>query len=507
MTKLWSGRFREELDPLVLEYTHSVEVDIRLLASELWASLAHVMMLCKQQILEQKHGRLIAETLLELLDEAAEGRLHLEKDLEDVHLNIENMLVAKLGIDVGGRIHIARSRNDQVATDTRLYLRSEILNVQLKLLDLVESVIEKAQGEEETLMVGFTHSQPAQPISVAYWLMAYGTALMRDVNRLSRAYETTNLNPLGACALAGTTFPVNRRLTTKLLAFDNVLLHALDATSSRDFMIEVAAALSLLMANLSRLAEELVVWNSMGMDLLEISDSFATGSSIMPQKKNPIVAELVRARTGRVYASLMHLLTIVKGLPMGYSCDLQEDKPLLWSALDVVVSAIVLMSKQLSSIAFNHERVLDICWKGFTTATELANYLTTQHGKSFRESHRIVGQVVSASTDAGKTLAQTEFIRAELRKRGILVDSKELGPIVDPVEAMRRQQTEGGTSPSRTREMIREVSQQVEMHREAAETKVSTNKEALARTIQSAHAFVQGNDIRNALAWIKQGPL
>lgn len=501
MKKLWSGRFREELDPSVLEYTHSVEADVRLLTSELWASLAHVMMLCYQDILEQRHGRLIAESLLELLDQASEGKLYLDKNLEDVHLNVENALISKLGLDVGGRIHTARSRNDQIATDTRLYLRSEVLNVQLELFALIESLLQRAQEETETLMVGFTHSQPAQPISVAYWLSAYASIFTRDVARLSKAYETVNVNPLGACAVAGTTFPVNRGLTSELLAFDDIVLHALDATSSRDFVIEVLAALSLVMSNLSRLAEELVLWSSIGMDLLEIGDSFATGSSIMPQKKNPVVAELARARTGRVYAALMHLLTLVKGLPMGYSCDLQEDKPLLWSALDITCSTVILMQKQVDSLTFNHERALDICWRGFTTATELANYLVVQHGRSFREAHQIVGQVVAASIRAGMTFDHSEFLGNELRKLGIHVDLDELKAIVDPVEAVRRQDSQGGTSPRRTGEIIAKLSKERDRQQQIAQTRAVTNDQALARTVQSAHDFVQGADIRNALRW------
>jgi argininosuccinate lyase len=421
---------------------------------DLWTNVAHALMLTQQGIVPEDDGRAIISCLARLMDDAARGELTLDKNYEDVHLNIEQAVINSLGIDVGGKLNLARSRNDQVVTDTRLYLRGELLKIQSALIHLIETLLGEAAKNADKVMVGYTHGQPAQPISLGYWFSAYASMLARDLSRFASAYEITNRNPLGSAALAGTSFPINRALTTRLFGFGGEILHALDATSSRDFVVEAIAAAALLMGNFSRLAEEFVVWSSHEVNLVEIDDSFATGSSIMPQKKNPVVAELVRARTGRAYGALMQILTVIKGVPLGYSCDLQEDKPPLWAALDAVKSTVPMIEGQLLSAKFNHQRALELCWSNFSTATELANYLASDRRLSFRQAHHVAGETVRALVKSGKTMGDIEAVAAELLDRGVAIDSATLRRLFDPAQVIARQVSAGGTSRGSLQEIL-----------------------------------------------------
>lgn len=493
--KLWAARFGSDITTSVLDYTHTIDIDVRLIESDILVNIAHVMMLSFQGIIPQDDGRMILECLLQFLDDAQQGTLRLDKNLEDVHLNIEQMLISKLGIEIGGKVNTARSRNDQVVTDTRLYLRNILIEIQQGLIQFVEDLVDNAAKSTDKVMVGYTHGQAAQPISLAYWLSAYASVFNRDILRISKIYDDVNLNPLGSCALAGTSFPINRQLTTKMLGFGDIILHGLDATSSRDFIIETIATLSIIMSNFSKLAEEIVLWSSYEYGLIEVDDAFATGSSIMPQKKNPVVAELVRARTGRIYGALMQILTVVKGVTMGYSCDLQEDKPPLWRALDDVLLTVSIMRQHLLSMKFNEQRAIDLSWANFSTATELANYLVRKKQVSFRQSYQIIGKVVARLLKEGTTLADFSSITTELKEINIDIADNVLKELVDPAQVIARQSSEGGTSPDSVKQILDTLRNQVEIHKKILENRFLANRQALNNTTKAAKEFSEGVDV------------
>lgn len=500
MNRLWAGTFDEELTASALDYTHTTDIDERLVPSDLWVNLAHALMLVRQAIIPEQDGRRIVESLLDLLDRFERGELRLEKSLEDVHLNLEQLLISELGIEVGGKVHAARSRNDQVAADTRIYLRSVLLRIEDDLLRLVGDLAERAEDGLDETMVGYTHGQPAQPISAAFWFSCHASALLRDAKRIRSACLTTDRNPLGACALAGTSFPIDRRMTTRLLGFDQVLLHAMDATSTRDYIAESIAALAILMSTFSRLAEEIVVWNSAEFGLIRIDDSLATGSSIMPQKRNPVVAELVRARAGRAYGALMHILTAIKGVTMGYSCDLQEDKPPLWQALDVASSTISIMRQQLGAIRFDQQRALELCSTNFSTATELANYLVSQGRMSFRQAHHVVGQLGKRLRDSSATLSNLEAVERELAGMGIEIDRETLASVLDPVGVVARQTSQGGTSPQSVQRMLAGIREALRERRSDLTRRADRSQAAFENTKRIAQGFAQGGRIDQLLA-------
>ncbi|MBI1926279.1 argininosuccinate lyase, partial [Candidatus Poribacteria bacterium] len=356
-TKLWGGRFRSNITAETEDFTQSIEVDSRMVAHDIWGSQAHAIMLARQGIISDDVLRHILRWLAVAEEDFRVGKFVLKPEKEDVHMNVEAYLIEGAGREYGGKLHTARSRNDQVLVDAHLYIREQILETQQRTARLCRTFLSIAQQHTETVMPGYTHTQHAQPISLGFWATAYVSMFTRDLRRLDAAYEIVNLNPLGACALAGTSFPIDRHLTTKLLGFDNVHEHALDVISSRDFIAETLCALALLMANLSRLAEEVVYWTTYEFGMAVLDDAYALGSSIMPQKKNPDIAELIRGRTGRIYAALMDVLTNLKGLPMGYNRDLQEDKPPLWDAFDVIQSCVGILPGLLETIDFKTERM------------------------------------------------------------------------------------------------------------------------------------------------------
>lgn len=499
MSKLWAGRFESELAFPVLDFISTTDIDTRLIESDIWVNLAHVMMLSHQNIIPQHEGRAIIDCLLHLLEDAQHGKIDLDKNFEDVHLNIEQVLISRLGIEIGGKINTARSRNDQVVADTRLYLRQTLLEIQKELIRFVETLIQEAENSIDKVMIGYTHGQSAQPISLAYWFTSYASVFNRDILRIYRAYEDTNLNPLGACALAGTSFPINRKLTTEMLGFKDIILHGLDATSSRDFIVEAIATLAIITSNFSKLAEEIVLWSSFEFGLIEVDDSFATGSSIMPQKKNPIVAELVRGRTGRVYGALMQILTAVKGITMGYSSDLQEDKPPLWNALNEVLSIVSIMRQHLHSMKFNNQRAIELSWANFSTATELANYLVSERHISFRQSHQIVGKIVNKLVKRGINLSDFSSVSNQLKAEGINVRIEVLQRIVDPLQVIMTQTSEGGTSPESVQKILIVLRDQVETHQKIWQEEAFRNQQAISNTKEIAQVFVKGADIKDIL--------
>ncbi|MBN3950381.1 MAG: argininosuccinate lyase [Nostoc sp. NMS7] len=501
--KLWAGRFNKDINPLVLDYTQTIDIDKRLIEFDIWGSITHVLMLCNQNIISQEHGRKILQCLVKIFEDHRQGKIQLERELEDVHLNLENRVISQLGMDIGGRMHAARSRNDQVVTDTRLYLRISLLNIQQELLKFVEILIDLAETNVETVIPGYTHSQPAQPISLAYWLTAYASMFNRDIKRLDKAFENTNLNPLGACALAGTSFPIEREITTNLLGFDGLLLHGLDATSSRDFIIESLAALAIIMSNLSKMAEEIVLWNSFEFRLVEVDDTFATGSSIMPQKKNPVVAELARAKTGRVYGALMQILTIVKGVTTGYSCDLQEDKPFLWQAIDDTSLTISVMCQQLQTLKFNTQRALSMSWENFSTATELANYLVVEINMPFREAHQIVGTVVNQLIKFGKTLSDVTDISQSLEELGMNISPEVLRELLNPIQAISRQTSKGGTAPESVQEILETLNRDIIHQKDSLAGRYKKIQQAFDKTFEITNQFISGIDIHIAISGVE----
>jgi argininosuccinate lyase len=489
MDKLWGSRFEKDITAAVLDYTQTTDIDERLILSDIWGSIAHVVMLGRQEILIPAEGRALLKCLLGLYEEAGNGTLELNRELEDVHLNLEQQVIARLGLQVGGKIHTARSRNDQVVTDTRLYLREKILHLQAELVHFIEILIHRSGANMGKVMVGYTHGQPAQPVSVAFWLTSYASMLIRDFDRLTHAFTGTNKNPLGSCALAGTSFPIDRPLTARLLGFDGLLLHALDATSSRDFILETVSALSILMSNISRMAEEIVLFSSYEYNLVEVDDAYSTGSSIMPQKKNPVVVELARARCGRVFGSLIHVLTMVKGVPMGYNVDLQEDKPPLWRALDDTLSTVSIMREQMSRLTFNYQRALDLCRANFTTATELANHLVKEKGFSFRQAYQVTGTVVKELIKANKTLADLSAVGSELRKLQVEMDIEQLKDVIEPFQVMDQQVSQGGTSRKSVKEILEVLQGELEKRGDELKQRRQSLEQALTNTLQAARQF------------------
>ena len=493
--KLWAGRFSKEVDEEVLEYTQTIKIDHKLIQSDIWCSLAHVIMLYHQNILKKEESVQILNCLKSLLNSAQNGQMDLEKKYEDVHLNIEQKVIEATRLELGGRMHTARSRNDQVVTDTRIYLRNSILQVQERLISFINNLLDTANQHKETVAVGYTHVQPAQPISFAFWLTAYASMFSRDLERLSFTFENVNQNVLGSCALSGTSFPINRNITTKLLGFDRLLLHALDGTSSRDFIIQFLSDSSIIMSHLSKLSEEMVLWNTYEFGLLDIDDAFATGSSIMPQKKNPVVAELAKGKTGRVYGALMQILTTVKGVTTGYNCDLQEDKPMLWDTIDQVITTLSILEKHVLTSTYNTERAISMCCENFSTATELANYLTESENIPFRESHKITGDVVGKLIKENKNLSYSKRVCELLDMYGIELSVQKATELFDPKQVIQRQTSQGATSKQSVEEIILDLENKTKYHNDLLIKRRKKNNRALLKTIQGVEENNKNKDI------------
>ncbi|MCZ6675783.1 MAG: argininosuccinate lyase [Candidatus Poribacteria bacterium] len=486
-TKLWSGRFRSELSTETEDFTQSIAVDSRMVAQDIWGSQAHAIMLARQGIISDNDLRQILHWLGKAEADFREGKFILQPEKEDVHMNVEAYLIEGAGSEYGGKLHTARSRNDQVLVDAHLYIREQILKTQQGLSRLCQAFLSIAKAHTETVMPGYTHTQHAQPISLGFWATAYVSMFLRDQKRLNMAYELVNMNPLGACALAGTSFPIDRHLTTQLLGFDATHEHALDIISSRDFIVETLFALTLLMTSLSRLSEEIVCWTTYEFNIAVLDDAYATGSSIMPQKKNADIAELTRGRTGRVYGALMDLLTNLKGLPMGYNRDLQEDKPPLWTAFDVVQSCLGILPGLLETTEFKADRMEALANANFATATELANFLVSEQGLPFRKCHEIVGGVVGALAKMGKTFHDWDDTQKQLQARGIDLPIPQLQRILDPILALHHNRSFGGTSPREVKRMVGEFEtklNEIDDQIRARQEKIDTAHQKTARIIE-----------------------
>ena len=400
----WGGRFNEPTNEFVKHFNASIEFDKILAPFDIQGSIAHAQMLSEHGIIEKAEFNQIKDGLEKILDMINSGNFEWSIDLEDVHMNIEAKLIDIIG-ETGKKLHTGRSRNDQVATDIRLYLRHEIIEIKKQINQFLTVLLDLAEREVETIMPGFTHLQVAQPISFAHHMMAYFEMLKRDLDRLTDAYKRVNTLPLGSAALAGTTYPINRERVAELLNFDALCQNSLDAVSDRDFVVEFLSIASTLMMHLSRMSEELIIWNSAQFGFVELPDSFCTGSSIMPQKKNPDMPELIRGKTGRVYGSLLNILTVMKGQPLAYNKDNQEDKEPLFDAISTVRSSLRIFVEMFPLIKTNQSVMLDSALKGYSTATDLADYLVKK-GLPFRDAHEVVGKTVAFAISSGQDISE-----------------------------------------------------------------------------------------------------
>lgn len=408
--KLWGGRFEKSTDKAVDDFNSSIRFDSRMYRQDIKGSIAHAGMLGKCGVIPQADAELIQKTLLEILEDIENGKVEFEIDAEDIHMNVEKILITRIG-DTGKRLHTGRSRNDQVALDIRMYLLDEMEAIKGMLIELCEAILDIAQSNLDTIMPGYTHLQRAQPITLAHHVMAYFQMFKRDLERLADCSKRTNVMPLGSGALAGTTYPLDRKLVAETLGFADITANSLDGVSDRDFAIELASCLSITMMHLSRFSEELILWSSHEFAFVEMDDAYSTGSSIMPQKKNPDVAELVRGKTGRVYGSLITLLTVMKSLPLAYNKDMQEDKEAMFDAVDTVKLCIPVFTKMISTMKVRGENMYKAAQGGFTNATDIADYLVKK-GIPFRSAHEIIGKMVLYCTKNRKsidTLTMEEF--------------------------------------------------------------------------------------------------
>ena len=448
----WGGRFQESTDAFVAAFTASVGFDQRLAQEDIAGSRAHAAMLVKQGVLSEADGEAIARGLDAIADEIARGEFVWDTALEDVHMNIEKRLTDRIG-DAGKRLHTGRSRNDQVATDIRLYARAAIERILGEIRRLQTAIVTLAEGEAETIMPGFTHLQVAQPVTFGHHLMAWYEMLVRDAGRFRDCRERLNQSPLGAAALAGTTYPIDRHMTAAALGFAAPCANSLDAVSDRDFAIECCAAAATLMMHLSRIAEELIIWNSAAYRFIDLPDRFCTGSSIMPQKKNPDVPELVRGKTGRVYGHLAALLTLMKSQPLAYNKDNQEDKEPLFDTVNTVLACLRAFADMIPAIEANREAMYHAAGAGYSTATDLADYLV-RRGVAFRDAHEIVGRAVHLAIERHTTLDTLPLTDLQTLSPAIGEDVYESLTLEGSINARDHF---GGTAPAQVKARIKQA--------------------------------------------------
>jgi len=448
-TKAWGGRFSEELNAIAARFSASVDVDGRLWPQDVEGSIAHVRMLAAQAILTHEDAERIVAGLEEIKSQIERGELVLDPDKEDVHMNIESALTEAIG-ETGGRLHTARSRNDQVATDMRLWTRQACEATTSDIDRLLAVLADKAEAHIDYLMPGYTHLQRAQPTRLAHHLLAWAEMLERDRSRLVDAAKRMNESPLGSAALAGTTFPIDREATARALGFDRPMRNSIDAVADRDFLVEAVSALAICAVHLSRIAEELVLWSSQEFGFVQMSDAFTTGSSIMPQKKNPDMPELVRGKTGRVVGALVNLLVMLKGLPLAYNRDLQEDKAPAFDAFDTVRDCLAVLTGAVASATFRRDAMRTALSAGFLDATEVADWLAAK-GVPFREAHHVAGSLVKEALAQEKTLAELPF---ESYQRAHAAFDEAVFEALDMDTAVERRDVEGGPARKRVETAI-----------------------------------------------------
>lgn len=454
MEKMWAGRFQKALDQTADDFNSSIHFDSRMFRQDIRGSIAHAAMLGAQGIIPKEDSEKIIAELGVILSDLEEGKLEIDLTCEDIHMFIEAELTRRIG-DVGKRLHTARSRNDQVALDIRMYLRDETGEMVELLKELLRAIVKLAAENVKTIMPGYTHLQRAQPISFAHHLMAYAMMFLRDIDRLRDAVKRMNILPLGSCALAGTTYDTDRGMVAERLGFDGVCQNSIDGVSDRDFGVELLSAYATVMMHLSRFSEEIILWASLEFKFIELDDSFTTGSSIMPQKKNPDIAELVRGKTGRVYGDLMALLTTLKGLPLAYNKDMQEDKEALFDGVDTLKQCLSVFAPMLGSVSVCRENMYRAAEGGFINATDLADYLVRK-GMPFRSAYKIVGQIVAFCIEHSCVLQTVPL--EEYRKFSELFDA-DLYHEIALETCVEKRISEGGTAFSQVQRQIDEVTE------------------------------------------------
>jgi len=456
MKKAWAGRFTGKTSKSVESYTESISFDKRLWKYDIEGSIAHAKMLSKQGIIPKRDSERIIRGLKDIYLEIEEGRFRFNPELEDIHMNIEAALIRKIG-DSGGMLHTARSRNDQVALDLRLYVRASVEEITGLLKNLETVLADMAESSLGLIIPGYTHTQRAQPVLLSHHLMAYAQMFQRDRMRFVDSMKRTNVLPLGSCALAGTSLPVDRQYIASLLKFDAVSDNSMDSVSDRDFVLEFLSCAALLMMHVSRMAEEIILWASEEFAFIELSDAFATGSSIMPQKKNPDVAELMRGKTGRVYGNLMNLLTTMKGLPLTYNRDMQEDKGPLFDTADTAAATLAVLPEMLKNITFRREKLENSSGAAFSTATDIAEYLVRK-GLPFRTAHGITGRIVRFCIDNGRTLHDLDIATYHSFSRYI---DEDVFDVITASASVHAKKSYGGTSPAAVRAQIKKFRKQL----------------------------------------------
>ena len=457
MAKMWTGRTDGVTDKLADDFNSSIKVDCKMYKQDILGSMAHAAMLGAKNIISQNEADVIIDGLNGILNDLQSGKLEIDYTAEDIHMFVEQVLTARIG-DVGKKLHTARSRNDQVALDTRMYLRDRTAAIVNKISSLISAIVMKAEEHKSSIMPGYTHLQRAQPITMGHHLMAYAMMLLRDIDRFKDLSKRINVCPIGSCALAGTTYDTDRRFEAEKLGFDDIALNSIDGVSDRDFCVEFLSACSILMMHLSRLAEEIILWSSWEFKFVELSDAYTTGSSIMPQKKNSDMAELVRGKTGRVYGHLMGILTMLKGLPLAYNKDMQEDKEGVFDAADTVDMCLDVFAPMIATMTVIPENMKSAAQKGFINATDLADYLVKK-GMPFRSAYKICGQIVGDCIKTGKVLETLEL--EEYKKYSQLFENDLYGEISLETCVLKRI-SEGGTSPKSVEKQIEYVKGRLE---------------------------------------------
>ncbi len=456
MAKMWAGRTDGQVNSLADDFNSSIHFDLKMYKQDIRGSMAHAAMLGAQGIISQSDADALIYGLEGILSDLESGKLEFDLSCEDIHMFVEQELTKRLG-DVGKKLHTARSRNDQVALDLRMYLRDECLDIESKIKELIYAVCDKAEQYKASIMPGYTHLQRAQPITFGHHLLAYAMMLLRDLGRLNDCKERMNFSPIGCCALAGTTYNTDRRFEAEKLGFKGICLNSIDGVSDRDFCVELLSDLSILMMHLSRFSEEIILWSSWEFKFVELSDSYTTGSSIMPQKKNSDMAELVRGKTGRVYGDLMALLTTLKGIPLAYNKDMQEDKESIFDACDTVKMCLSVFSGMVSTMTANEDNMKKAAQTGFINATDLADYLVKK-GLPFRSAYKISGQIVSKCIKEGKVLETLTL--SEYKEFSELFDTDVFSEI--SLEAcVEKRISEGGTSVKSVEKQLEFVKSQL----------------------------------------------
>ena len=457
MAKLWTGVTAGTTDPRADDFNSSIRFDQRMWREDITGSIAHAAMLASRGIITREDADALTAGLTGILEDLETGALTIDSGAEDIHMFVEQVLTERIG-DTGKKLHTARSRNDQVALDLRLYLRKESDNIAALLRDLLGALCDLAENHADTIMPGYTHLQRAQPVSFGHYMMAYAMMLLRDLDRLYDGRKRLNISPIGCCALAGTTYDTDRRLEAKLLGFDGIAMNSMDGVSDRDFALELLSTLSILMMHLSRMAEELILWSSWEFRFVSFSDAYTTGSSIMPQKRNPDMAELIRGKTGRVYGDLLGLLTTLKGLPLAYNKDMQEDKEGVFDAVDTVKMCLSILAPMIRTLQVHSENMLHAAQSGFLNATDLADWLV-RNGMPFRSAYKISGQLVARCLQNGQTL---ETLPLEIYREYSELFNETLYEAIDLKACMEKRISEGGTTADSVRKQIELVRKELE---------------------------------------------